>query len=102
MAERLTTLVGRPCSGPARALLICAGRKKNPSRGSGEVLCHPRRPFFNTERGFGFILPDEGGPDVFVHVHDLEAAGIKTSIEVGRRPHALSGVHGSAIARLPT
>ena len=36
-----------------------------------------RVKFFNPDRGFGFILPDEGGPDVFVHVHDVEAAGMK-------------------------
>jgi CspA family cold shock protein len=36
--------------------------------------------FFNTDRGFVFILPDDGGPDVFVHVHDVETAGMKTLV----------------------
>ena len=33
--------------------------------------------FFNTDRGYGFIAPDDGGSDVFVHVHDVEAAGMR-------------------------
>jgi CspA family cold shock protein len=36
-----------------------------------------RVKFFNTDRGYGFIAPDDGGPHVFVHVHDVEAAGMK-------------------------
>jgi cold shock protein len=40
-----------------------------------------RVKFFNTDRGFGFILPDDGGPDVFVHLHDVETAGMKTFVE---------------------
>lgn len=32
--------------------------------------------FFNTAKGFGFIQPDTGEKDVFVHVTALEAAGL--------------------------
>ena len=39
-----------------------------------------RVKFFNTNRGFGFILPDGGGPDVFVHVHEVETAGMNTLV----------------------
>jgi cold shock protein len=33
--------------------------------------------FYNDQRGFGFIQPDDGGKDVFVHVTALERAGIR-------------------------
>jgi CspA family cold shock protein len=34
--------------------------------------------FFNTTKGFGFISPEGGGKDVFVHVTALQAAGLRT------------------------
>jgi CspA family cold shock protein len=33
--------------------------------------------WFNGQKGFGFIIPSEGGADVFVHISALEAAGLR-------------------------
>ena len=32
--------------------------------------------FYNTQKGYGFIQPDDGGTDVFVHATALERAGM--------------------------
>jgi cold shock protein len=37
--------------------------------------------FYNDQKGFGFIAPDNGGKDVFVHATALERAGMRNLVE---------------------
>jgi CspA family cold shock protein len=72
--------------------------------------------FFNAAKGFGFIAPDDGGPDVFVHVSALRASGlddvgegdqVNFELELDRRSGKQSAVdlqvtgHGPAPAGRP-
>ncbi len=40
--------------------------------------------WFNAEKGFGFITPDEGGPDVFAHFSAIQTGGYR-SLEENQR-----------------
>ena len=39
---------------------------------------------FNTDKGYGFILPDEGGADMFMHISSFEDRSLK-NMAVGQR-----------------
>jgi CspA family cold shock protein len=40
--------------------------------------------WFNMEKGYGFITPQEGGKDVFLHITAVQAAGLKSVTEGDR------------------
>ena len=40
--------------------------------------------WFNAEKGYGFIQPDEGGKDIFVHISAVEQAGMR-SLQEGQK-----------------
>jgi cold shock protein len=50
----------------------CASLIKDRSMTNGTVK------FFNSQKGYGFIQPDDGSKDVFVHISAVERAGMST------------------------
>jgi CspA family cold shock protein len=57
--------------------------------------------FFNESKGFGFITPDDGGKDVFVHANELNGntitEGDKVSYDVEEGQKGLNAVNVSVI-----
>ena len=54
--------------------------------------------WFSTDRGYGFIQPENGGRDVFVHISALEAAGLRNLNEGQRVKFELKSERGKAAA----
>ena len=42
----------------------------------GDIMATGTVKWFNTQKGYGFIAPDAGGADVFVHISAVERAGL--------------------------
>ena len=63
-------------------------RQRRPRPDEGPVERGPRQSgtvkFFKTDKGFGFITPDEGDADVFVHISAVERSGM-TTLDSGQR-----------------
>ena len=45
--------------------------------------------FFNTQKGFGFIAPEDGGNDAFVHISAVEKAGMNSLVQDQRVSYEL-------------
>ncbi len=46
--------------------------------------------WFNAEKGFGFIMPDSGGKDLFAHFSEIQGSGYKT-LEENQRVSFVAG-----------
>ena len=54
--------------------------------------------FFNTQKGFGFIQPDDGSKDVFVHITAVQRAGLDGLAEGQKVSYDLVSERGKAAA----
>jgi CspA family cold shock protein len=54
--------------------------------------------WFNTQKGFGFIQPDDGGKDVFVHISAVQRAGMQTLNEGQKLAFEVATERGKAAA----
>jgi CspA family cold shock protein len=66
---------------PFRTLIghVSASHVRNyPIKGHKTSMSTGTVKWFNGQKGYGFIQPDEGGPDVFVHISAVERAGLRS------------------------
>ena len=54
--------------------------------------------FYNGQKGFGFIQPDDGGKDIFVHVSAVEKAGLRGLNEGQKVAYELQAERGRTAA----
>lgn len=54
--------------------------------------------WFNTTKGYGFLAPDDGGADVFVHVSAVEKAGLRGLNEGQKLSYELQKERGKTAA----
>jgi CspA family cold shock protein len=54
--------------------------------------------WFNTQKGFGFIQPDDGSKDVFVHISAVESSGMRGLMEGQKVSYELTNERGKTAA----
>src|SRR5579862_286720 len=57
---------------PQNAFCVCKRRA---------IMAQGTVKFFNAQKGYGFIVQDAGGPDIFVHISAVERAGMRSLVE---------------------
>jgi CspA family cold shock protein len=83
------------CSPHTKYTVYCVG---NAYYNQEVIMANGTVKWFNGTKGYGFIQPDEGGQDVFVHISALEKAGLRTLNEGQRVGYELATNKGKTSA----
>ncbi len=54
--------------------------------------------WFNNKKGYGFITPDDGGQDIFVHISAVQKAGLRSLNEGAQISYELMTERGKTVA----
>ena len=103
----VTVPLGPPRLAPTSHLIRWIDRRKITEWREGEAKMPTGTvKWFNAQKGFGFIQPDDGSKDVFVHISAVEQSGLgglndgqklAYETEAGRRPGQVSAVNLKAL-----
>src|SRR5258708_1109959 len=84
--KRLSMLTHYSRNAPTR----CSGgggkcRSRRVQSGRGDLMASGAVKWFNMQKGYGFIAPDDGGPDAFAHISVVLEAGLPELREASER-----------------
>jgi CspA family cold shock protein len=83
---------------PCRYLARCAGGAAEQHLSKGNTMSTGTVKWFNAQKGFGFIQPDDASKDVFVHISALQVAGMSTLSEGQKVSYDVQQDRGKAAA----
>jgi CspA family cold shock protein len=78
---RVSTLRQAPSQNSIKEVVVCLHGRQMLLLDGGSIMATGTVKWFDSTKGFGFIQPDDGGTDAFVHISAVERAGMRNIVE---------------------